>query len=85
MRLPVSKSHHKNWLESVVSRKEPLTPARIGHNSNTACIVSWIAMKLGRPLEWDPKSERFKNDAEANAMLTRGEREPYGALTLAKA
>ena len=31
-------------------------------------------MKLGRPLEWDPKTERFKNDAEANAMLTRGER-----------
>ena len=85
VRLPVSKSHHKNWLESVVSRREPLTPARIGHNSNTACIVSWIAMKLGRPLEWDPKVERFKNDAEANAMLTRGEREPYGALTLAKA
>jgi myo-inositol 2-dehydrogenase / D-chiro-inositol 1-dehydrogenase len=85
VRLPVSKSHHKNWLESVVSRKEPLTPARIGHNSNTACIVSWIAMKLGRPLEWDPKAEKFKNDPEANAMLTRQEREPYGALTLAKA
>jgi len=84
VRLPVSKSHHKNWLESVVSRREPLTPARIGHNSNTACIVSWIAMKLGRSLEWDPKAEHFRNDAEANAMLTRGEREPYGALTLAK-
>jgi hypothetical protein len=47
--------------------------------------VSWIAMKLGRPLEWDPKTERFKNDDEANSMLTRGERAPYGALTLAKA
>jgi hypothetical protein len=83
--LPVSKSHHKNWLESVHSRKQPLAPAHIAHRSNSACIVSWIAMKLGRPLEWDPKTERFKNDAEANAMLTRGERDPYGALTLAKA
>jgi hypothetical protein len=46
--------------------------------------VSWIAMKLGRPLEWDPKTEKFKNDPEANAMLTRKEREPYGALTLAR-
>ena len=82
--LPVSKSHHKNWLESVHSRKQPLAPAHIAHRSNTACIVSWIAMKLGRPLEWDPKTERFKNDAEANAMLTRGERAPYGALHLAK-
>ena len=83
--MPVSKSHHKNWLESVHSRKQPLAPAHIAHRSNTACIVSWIAMKLGRPLEWDPKTERFKNDAEANAMLSRSERSPYGALHLAKA
>ncbi len=44
-------------------------PAHVGHNSNTACIVSWIAMKLGRPLEWDHKAGKFQNDAEANAML----------------
>ena len=67
------------------SRKQPLAPAHVAHRSNTACIVSWIAMKLGRPLEWDPKTERFKNDAEANAMLTRSERIAYGALHLAKA
>jgi hypothetical protein len=83
--LPVSKSHHKNWLESVVSRRAPLAPADVAHRSNSACIVSWIAMKLGRPLEWDAKAERFRNDAEANAMLTRDERAPYGALRLAKA
>jgi myo-inositol 2-dehydrogenase/D-chiro-inositol 1-dehydrogenase len=83
--LPVSKEHHKNWLESVISRKTPLAPADIAHRSNSACIVSWIAMKLGRPLEWDPKTEKFKNDPEANAMLTRAERSPYGAVHLAKA
>jgi predicted dehydrogenase len=82
--LPVSKSHHKNWLECVHSRKRPLAAADIAHRSNSACIVSWIAMKLGRPLEWDPKAERFKNDAEANAMLSRSERSPYGAVHLAR-
>jgi myo-inositol 2-dehydrogenase / D-chiro-inositol 1-dehydrogenase len=83
--LPVSKSHHRNWLECVDSRKEPLTPARVGHNSNTACIISWIAMKLGRPLVWDHQAGKFANDAEANGMLSRSERAPYGALALAKA
>jgi myo-inositol 2-dehydrogenase / D-chiro-inositol 1-dehydrogenase len=83
--LPVSKEHHLNWLQSVQSRKQPLAPAHVAHRSNSACIVSWIAMKLGRPLEWDPQTEKFKNDPEANAMLTRGERAPYGALHLAKA
>jgi hypothetical protein len=83
--LLVSKSHHKNWLDCVQSRKRPLAAADVAHRSNTACIVSWIAMKLGRPLEWDPKAERFKNDDEANAMLTRSERSPYGVLQRAKA
>jgi myo-inositol 2-dehydrogenase / D-chiro-inositol 1-dehydrogenase len=83
--LPVSKEHHKNWLESVQSRKTPLAPAWVAHRSNSACIVSWIAMKLGRPLEWDAKAERFRNDDVANAMLTRSERSPYGAMRLAKA
>ena len=81
--MPHSTSHHRNWLECVQSRKQPLAPAPIAHRSNTACIVSWIAMKLNRPLTWDAKAERFVNDAEANAMLTRPERGQYGALQLA--
>jgi len=73
-----SSSHHKNWLECVRSGATPLAPAAVAHRSNAACIVSWIAMKLGRPLTWDPAAERFVDDAEANAMLARPEREPYG-------
>jgi hypothetical protein len=40
-------------------------------------------MKLARPLTWDPAAERFVNDPEANAMLSRPERAPYGAMRLA--
>jgi myo-inositol 2-dehydrogenase / D-chiro-inositol 1-dehydrogenase len=78
-----SLSHHKNWLECVQSRKTPLAPAPIAHRSNAACILSWIAMKLARPLTWDAKAERFVNDAEANGMLSRPERAPYGATRIA--
>ena len=35
-------------------------------------------MKLQRKLYWDPLRERFKNDDEANAMLSRPQRYPYG-------
>lgn len=82
--LPRSDSHHKNWLESVLSRKDPLAPARVAHRSGTACIVSWIAMKLQRPLAWDVAAERFVDDDEANAMLSRPERAPYGVTRLIK-
>ena len=40
-------------------------------------MISWIGMKLARPLKWDPAKERF-NDAEANAMISRAERAPFG-------
>jgi myo-inositol 2-dehydrogenase / D-chiro-inositol 1-dehydrogenase len=81
---PHSTSHHKNWLECVRSRQTPLVPAPVAHRANTACIVSWIAMKLGRPLRWDVNAERFVDDDQANAMLSRPERAPYGAGRLSK-
>jgi predicted dehydrogenase len=84
VQMPHSLSHHRNWLECVKSRQQPLAPAPVAHRANAACIVSWIAMKLQRPLTWDANAERFVNDAEANAMLTRPERAGYGALTLAR-
>ena len=82
--LPRSKEHHANWIEAVRARKQPIAPAAVAHRSGSACIVSWIAMKLGRPLTWDPKTERFLHDAEANSLLSRPERAPFGALRSAK-
>jgi predicted dehydrogenase len=78
-----STSHHRNWLECVRTRATPLTPAPIAHNANTACILSWIAMKLGRRLTWDDRAGRFVGDAAADALLSRPERAPYGVLRLA--
>jgi len=84
VKFPESSSHHRNWLECMKTRAAPLAPAPIAHRANTACIVSWIGMKLARPLTWDVHTERFVNDDEANRMLSRPERSPYGALHLAK-
>jgi predicted dehydrogenase len=83
VQFPHSLSHHRNWLECVKSRATPLAPAPIAHNANTACILSWIAMKVARPLVWDAKVARFVNDPGADALLTRPERVGYGALRLA--
>lgn len=85
VQFPHSLSHHQNWLECVKSRATPLSPAPIAHNANTACILSWIAMKVARPLTWDAKAGCFVNDAEANALLSRPERAGYGVLRLAGA
>ena len=75
--LPRSAEHHGNWLESVRSRQQPIAPVEIAHRSCSACLLHHAAMKLKRKLHWDPLRERFKNDDEANALLSRPERWPY--------
>jgi hypothetical protein len=34
-------------------------------------------MQLGRRLRWNPDAERFINDHEVDAMLSRTQREPW--------
>ena len=72
-----SKEHHGNWLECIRSRKEPIAPAEVAHRSCSACLLHHMAMKTKRKLYWDPIKERFKNDDEANALLSRPQRWPY--------
>jgi predicted dehydrogenase len=75
--LYVSKNHHANWLDCVRSRQQPIAPVEVAHRSCSACLLHHIAMKLKRKVFWDPLKERFKNDDEANRMLSRPQRSPY--------
>jgi len=76
-----SKEHHGNWLECVRSRRQTIAPVEVAHRACSACLLHHIAMKLPRKLSWDPQRERFRNDDEANAMLSRSQRPPYGITT----
>lgn len=77
-RLYVSEEQHGNWLDCIRSRKEPISPVEIGHRACSVCLLTHIAMKLGRKLTWNPGKELFENDNEANSMLSRTQRAPYG-------
>ena len=72
-----SKEHHGNWLECIKSRRQTIAPVEVAHRSCSTCLIHHIAMKLKRKVYWDPLKERFKNDDEANAMLSRPQRWPY--------
>jgi predicted dehydrogenase len=73
----VSKDHHGNWLEAIRDKKQPIAPVEEAHRSCSACLIHHIAMKLDRKIYWDPKTEKFKNDEEANKMLSRQQRAKY--------
>ena len=69
---------HGNWLDCIQSRKDPISPVDMGHMACVVCLISHIAMKIPRKLYWNSKAERFINDDQANALLTRSQRKPYG-------
>lgn len=73
-----SEEQHGNWLRCIKSRELTVAPAEVAHRSCSACLIYHIAMQLPRKLHWDPINERFKNDDEANAMLSRPQRAPWG-------
>lgn len=73
-----SPEQHTNWLDCIRSGKQPISPVEIAHRSGSACLIAHAAMKLGRKLRWDVQNERFSNDDEANALLSRPQRFPYG-------
>ena len=77
VRLPESTDHHGNWLASIRSRQQPIAPVEVGHRACSACLLHHIAMKTKRKLSWDPVRERFRNDDDANALLSRPQRFPY--------
>ncbi len=72
-----SGGEHRNFLDCVKSRRPCYAPAEVGHRTITIAHIGNIAMMLGRKLRWDPQTERFPDDAEANRMLSRPMREPW--------
>lgn len=69
---------HGNWLDCIKSRKAPISTVEKGHKACVICLISDIAMQFDRKLEWDNEKEMFINDDEANALLAREQRAPYG-------
>ena len=72
-------SHFQNFIDCVRSRKRENLNCEIleGHMSTALCHLANIAFRTGRKLTFDPATETFPGDAEANRYLTRTYREPY--------
>ena len=73
----IARPHIENWLDCIKTRERPNADVEIGHRSVTVCHLANIAREIGRPLHWDPKTEKFVNDPEANQLLERPRRSGY--------
>ena len=78
-----SRTHHGNWLESIVANRQPIAPIQQSARSLEACAAAWISMKLKRKLTWDVATEMFPGDDAANALRERTARNPEYDFNLA--
>ncbi|NLF73494.1 MAG: Gfo/Idh/MocA family oxidoreductase [Candidatus Anammoximicrobium sp.] len=70
-------SHLRNFVDCVKSRAQPATNADVARSSHVASHAAAIAWMLDRRLTFDPATESFLGDDEANRMRTRAMREPW--------
>jgi predicted dehydrogenase len=70
--------HMADFLNAVRTRNLNTAAApEIAHRSCALIHLGEIAYRTGRVLNFDPKTETFGDDREANAMLTKEYREPW--------
>lgn len=68
-----------DFIKAMKSRKISDLSADVeqAHLSAAHCHLANIAYRVGRAIEFDPKSETIKSDKDASALLTRNYRAPY--------
>lgn len=76
-RLYKSTDHWANFIDCVRTRKETITPAETAHRSVSIAHLCMVAMKTGRKIKWDPKTETIIGDADANRLLSSPMRAPW--------
>ena len=72
------RQHPPQLARLIKSRRPTIAPVEVAPRSCSPRLLHHVAMKTKRKLYGDPWRERFKNDDEANALLSRPQRWPYG-------
>jgi len=70
----VARPHLENWLDAIRSGVPLNAPVEVGHRTATICHLANLARELNRPLSWNPRTESFEGDEQAQARLDRPRR-----------
>lgn len=61
---------HRDFLDSMKSRKPPAYRAEAGHRLSTTLHLGHLAIRSGRKISWNPATESFpENDSESPASI----------------
>ena len=70
-------AHLYEFLDCVGTRKEPVANMEVAHLSCGLVHLGEISHRTGRVLHFDPGTEKFIKDSEADALLTKQYRAPW--------
>ncbi|MBM3800933.1 MAG: Gfo/Idh/MocA family oxidoreductase [Acidimicrobiia bacterium] len=70
--------HHQDFLNCVRTRKPTQAGAEVAHLSCALIHLGEIAFRTRTVIEFDPQTEQITNSKQANRMLTKNYRKPYG-------
>jgi predicted dehydrogenase len=74
---PATRRHMLDFLAAVDNRGKPVADIEQGHISTASCILANVAMEIGRPLRYDPKTRTIIDDPAATKLLRRAYRKPW--------
>jgi predicted dehydrogenase len=70
-------AHARNFFDCVKTRKAPICNSSVMRHSHVACHAAALSWILNRKLRFDPQKEAFIDDAEANGLRSRPQRDPW--------
>ncbi len=71
--------HVRDFLDCIRTRSQPAANADVTRRGHIVSHVAAIGWRLSRKVTFDPQSETFLNDVEANRMCSRARRAPWHA------
>lgn len=69
IRVP-TRGDKEDFISAIRDGTRVMADAETGHRTCSIGQIGHIAIRRGRKLDWEPASERFKDDPDADAMLT---------------
>jgi hypothetical protein len=77
IRLPESKNHKDNFIDSVLSRSQPVGTLDSAIQSDIICHMADLCIRTKETLKWDPKKETVIGSEDAVARMHRPMRNPW--------
>jgi len=77
IRLKTSSNQHLNFVDAVQGKAETVSDLESAIRSDCICHLSNIAVRTGKEITWDQKTESITGDDQAKGMMKRKMRSQY--------